>query len=136
MSHIISGIIGAAAMSVAMGAVQYASGSSLNGSPAVIAAHAQSDMVNRSGKSDRVAKLASQPTRTFAVSVDGLTNASVLVRVADAPVAKKKPTETASDGPLTIKPAPSAKRSTVACEPVVSVLTDVAKLLGPGRCVT
>jgi hypothetical protein len=27
-------------------------------------------------------------------------------------------------------------RTAVACEPVVSVLTEVAKLLQPGRCVT
>jgi hypothetical protein len=30
----------------------------------------------------------------------------------------------------------SDRKMTVACEPVVSVLTEVAKLLQPGRCVT
>jgi hypothetical protein len=39
------------------------------------------------------------------------------------------------------RPAPPArpgatKKMTVACEPPVSVLTEVAKLLQPGRCVT
>jgi hypothetical protein len=28
------------------------------------------------------------------------------------------------------------RKNAVACEPVVSVLTEVAKLLQPGRCVT
>jgi len=31
---------------------------------------------------------------------------------------------------------PGDRKMTVACEPVVSVLTEVAKLLQPGRCVT
>jgi hypothetical protein len=31
---------------------------------------------------------------------------------------------------------PGASKMTVACEPPVSVLTEVAKLLQPGRCVT
>jgi hypothetical protein len=34
--------------------------------------------------------------------------------------------------PMNAKP----QRAAVACEPPVSVLTDVAKLLQPGRCVT
>ena len=29
-----------------------------------------------------------------------------------------------------------SRKTAVACEPVVSVLTEVAKLLQPGRCVT
>ena len=34
------------------------------------------------------------------------------------------------------RPGPVASKMTVACEPPVSVLTEVAKLLQPGRCVT
>ena len=32
--------------------------------------------------------------------------------------------------------SPAASKPTVACEPMVSVLTDVAKQLAPGRCLT
>ena len=58
---------------------------------------------------------------------------SVLVRV---PVVKKPETE-ARNRPA----APSlfnsgGSKRTVACEPMVSVLTEVAKQLQPGRCVT
>jgi hypothetical protein len=31
---------------------------------------------------------------------------------------------------------PGASKTAIACEPPVSVLTEVAKLLQPGRCVT
>ena len=57
-----------------------------------------------------------------------LADTSVLVRV---PVAK----EEARNRP--VAPVKSGKsKNAVACEPPVSVLTEVAKLLEPGRCVT
>ncbi|MDB5549109.1 MAG: hypothetical protein JWP21_2556, partial [Tardiphaga sp.] len=82
MSHVFAGILGAAAMSVAFGAVQFASGSSLTGEPAAIAATAQSNSVNRSVKSDRSPVVARTPSeRTISVNLAGLTDTSVLVRI-------------------------------------------------------
>jgi hypothetical protein len=70
-------------------------------------------------------------TQTISVRVDGLSDTSVLVRVPVAPARKE-----ARNTP----PAPTMSKQpagrTVACEPVVSVLTEVAKQLQPGRCVT
>jgi hypothetical protein len=37
---------------------------------------------------------------------------------------------------MLIKSEEQKAKATVACEPVVSVLTDIAKRLQPGRCVT
>jgi hypothetical protein len=82
--------------------------------------------VNRGGKADRaVTTQQMQPGQTFGVTLVGQ---SVLVRVPDELV-----------GQATRAPAPQPvgpRRSMVACEPVVSVLTEVAKQLQPGRCVT
>jgi len=97
-------------------------------------ANAPAAGVNRAAKADRVAppSLAKQ-TRTIALRFDSLADTSVLLRM---PLAKEAKDE-ARDRPA----APSTmkardRKATVACEPVVSVLTDVAKLLQPGRCVT
>jgi hypothetical protein len=68
-------------------------------------------------------------TKTISVSVDGLSDTSILVRV---PVARKEASNTSPAPVLTKQPV----ARTVACEPVVSVLTEVAKQLQPGRCVT
>jgi len=69
------------------------------------------------------------PTRTISVQPDGLADTSVLIRV---PVAQAG--RSGASAPSWLKSG-NGKR-TVACEPVVSVLTEVAKLLQPGRCVT
>lgn len=132
MSHIFAGILGAVAMSATFGAVQFASGSSLTGAPETIAAVAQSDAVNRSAKSDRSFSAArTSASRTITVLPAGLDTTSVLVRV---PVSVK---ETGAKFVQTqTSPAQSRRASNMACEPVVSVLTDVAKKLAPGRCVT
>ena len=84
--------------------------------------------INRVAKADRAGMVMSgAPTRTVSLRLDGLSNTSVLVRI---PVIQQ-----ARGG------APSVTKSgdgrmTLACEPVVSVLTDIAKQLQPGRCVT
>ena len=87
--------------------------------------------INRAGKADRAAGVARSdvPTRTISLQLNGLADTSVLVRV---PVAQ---------APRNGAFIPSLMRSgdtkpTVACEPVVSVLTEVAKQLQAGRCVT
>jgi hypothetical protein len=67
--------------------------------------------------------------RTIALRLDGLSDTSVLIRI---PVAQADRTGSSMRSPVT----PGKGAAVVACEPVVSVLTAVAKQLQPGRCVT
>jgi hypothetical protein len=130
------GAFGAIAVSLTFGAAQFASGRDLSPSPQDRLQQSMEDLatdgaaINRAAKADRATSIAGSPlqTKTISLQPEGRSDTSVLVRI---PVAQ------ASDG----SPAPAAIRSgnrkmTVACEPVVSVLTEVAKLLQPGRCVT
>jgi hypothetical protein len=132
MSKIFSGILGTLAVSLSLGAAQYASGSDLVGLARQSTAVATTPQVtiNREAKADRAdAPANALQTKTISVSVDGLSDTSILVRV---PVARKEARNT-SPAPVLAK-QPVAR--TVACEPVVSVLTEVAKQLQPGRCIT
>jgi len=134
MSKIFSGILGTLAISLSLGAAQYASGSDLVGlarqSTAGAPQTAPEATINREAKADRAdAPTNGLKTRTISVSVDGLSDTSILVRV---PLARKEARNTSPAPVLTNKPV----GRTVACEPVVSVLTEVAKQLQPGRCVT
>ena len=129
MSQIIKGIFSALGVTLAFGAVQFASGHDLVGRQTVSVAPETG--VNRTAKADRVAVVPSAtPTQTIALRFDSLADTSILVRV---PVVKSdagpRPTP-----PLVTKPG--VRKTTVACEPVVSVLTEVAKRLEPGRCIT
>lgn len=128
MSKLFSGILGTLAVALSLGAAQYASGSDLVGLARQSAAVApQAAIINRDGKADRAGLPANAlKTRTISVSVDGLSATSILVRV---PLARHEARNTPV---LTKQPV----TRTVACEPVVSVLTEVAKQLQPGRCVT
>ena len=128
MSQIRNGIFAALAVSATLGAAQFASGHDLTGRRQV-AATAPEAGVNRAIKADRAAaKVAPGQADTIALKFDGLTDTSVLVRV---PVVKDE----ARNRP--VAPAkPGKAKTTIACEPPVSVLTEVAKLLQPGRCVT
>ena len=70
--------------------------------------------------------------RTVLLKVESLADTSVLVRIPVQKEARNLP-----PSPPAAKPAgDKAKKMTVACEPPVSVLTEIAKLLQPGRCVT
>ncbi|HZY59818.1 MAG TPA: hypothetical protein VFE56_08650 [Candidatus Binataceae bacterium] len=136
MSRLTIGIYGAIALSLTSGAAQFALGhdlseatleglqSSLPGSLT-----AGSSAVNRGSKADRAAGLAGSAaqTRTISLRLDGFADTSFLLRVP------------ATNGAGTSAPsrAKSGERKlTIACEGVVSVLTEVAKRLQPGRCVT
>jgi hypothetical protein len=146
MSQLYKGIFGSLAIALTLGAVQLAFAHDLIGGRQATAAAPETD-VNRAAKSDRAAvpTLRGQ-TKTIALRHDGVADTSVLVRV---PVAKEPSKETSKEAskearnetrngptpPAVTKPATS-KKIAVACEPPVSVLTDVAKLLQPGRCVT
>jgi hypothetical protein len=88
------------------------------------------NIVNRAGKADRMAGLkpAAVPMRTVSMRLNDLADTSVLLRV---PVT----VETGHAKPPVLLQKQNRKL-TIACEPMVSSLTEVAKLLQPGRCVT
>jgi len=123
MSHIVRGILGAIAIAGTLGVAQLAVGGDL-GRQGLREGAVQD--VNRGSKADRVATTGqAQPGQTYGVTLVGQ---SVLVRVPDAQVGQA--TRTRAQRPV------APRRAMVACEPVVSVLTDVAKQLEPGRCMT
>ena len=123
---------------VQVGAVQLASGQDLadrweamaDQSGQTSGRNVASHDVNRAGKSDRIAELkpAAAPTRTVSMRLNDLADTSVLLRVPAV-------IETGNAKPASrlLKPG---RKPTIACEPMVSSLTEVAKLLQPGRCVT
>jgi hypothetical protein len=131
MSRTIKGIFSAAAISLAFGAVQFASGHDLTDGLQALAG-SQPTGVNRAAKADRVAAflVPSAPTRTISFKLAELADTSIVVRI---PLTAEARSNVA---PASLLMKPGAPRSAVACEPVVSVLTEVAKRLQPGRCVT
>jgi hypothetical protein len=133
MSQILKAILATLAVSATFGAVQLASGHDLTGLRQLASTEPAGE-INRAAKADRAAlKTAPGRTETITFRTVGLDDTSVVVRVPviQAPVV----TEEIRNRPAT--PAkPAASKMTVACEPPVSVLTEVAKLLQPGRCVT
>jgi hypothetical protein len=127
MTQLSRGLLAAVAISLSLGAVAW-------GRDLVTVPHGPAGVseaaINRSAKTDRAATVAAtSQTRTIALRLDALADTSVLVRI---PVAKQA--RNAPSGPMITKSAD--RKLAVACEPMVSVLTEVAKLLQPGRCVT
>lgn len=141
MSHITSGILGGTAVALLLGAIQFASGSDLRATAAVPvnaieASQINAEAVNRAGKSDRGQVTTVQDgSRMVAFQLHGLSDTSLLVRISAPPAKVEKPVA-ASEVVSARTFKSSASRSAVACEPPVSVLTEVARLLEPGRCVT
>jgi hypothetical protein len=123
------GILGAAAVSLTFGAVQFASGrdlGSLSQAPVSEVTLVSAGLgIDRTAKGDRAASVSASAgrTQTILLRLEGLSDTSVLVSVPVAHVARD-----------TSFAKPGDRK--VACEPVVSVLTEVAKQLQPGRCVT
>ena len=133
MSQIFKAILAALAISATFGAVQLASGHDL-ASLRQLASTAPASEVNRAAKVDRAAlRVAPSRTETITIRSVGLNDTSVVVRV---PVVQEevrnRPAAPAKPG----SSKPGASKTAVACEPPVSVLTEVAKLLQPGRCIT
>jgi len=133
-TNLIKAVFGAAAVSLTLGAVQYASGHDL---AVPVLSGTSGDTVNRAAKSDRVVKsdravIAARPapTRTIGFRPGDLPDTSVLVRI---PLTRE-----ARQGVRQPSPFRSGQgaKPMVACEPMVSVLTEVARKLQPGRCVT
>ena len=133
MSQIRKVVFGALAISLTSGAVQLASGHDLIGSRQVTT-NAPQTGVNRAAKADRAAiPSTSGQTRTIALRFDSLADTSVLVRL---PLVKEFTKEAGNRPAAPAMKGAGDRKTAVACEPPVSVLTDVAKLLRPGRCVT
>ena len=118
--------LGVVAASLTFGAAQFASGGDLRGDPSAPTANE----VNRASKADRISTatrgVSQAPTVTIRSSI--LADTSIAVRLSVAARVDTRVRDQAK--------ALSAPRRTIACEPVVSALTEVAKLLQPGRCVT
>jgi hypothetical protein len=128
MSQFRNGIFATFAVLASLGAAQLASGHDLSGFRQTVSI-APEDGVNRASKSDRAAvKVAPGQAQTISLRLDGLADTSVLVRV---PFARDE----ARNLPM-VPVKPAATKTIVACEPPVSVLSEVAKQLQPGRCVT
>jgi hypothetical protein len=137
MSQIFKAILAALAITAGFGAVQFASGHDLTGGWQLASTAPAAD-INRAAKADRVVlRAAPGQTETITIRSVGLDDTSVVVRV---PVAQAPVTQAPVVQEIRNPPAPPARpgtsKMTVACEPPVSVLTEVAKLLQPGRCVT
>jgi hypothetical protein len=128
-------IFGVSAIALTLGAIPLAAGRDLSGgvfNRAQVPAATPVAGVNRAAKTDRAGSVVRSdvPMQTISLKLNGLTDTSVVVRV---PVAQAvRPSS--SFVPSWTKSG-NDKRA-VACEPVVSVLTEVAKQLEPGRCVT
>ena len=133
MSQISKAIFGAIAVSLALGAVQFASGHDLIGDQALTGT--PPSIINRTAKADRAAGVAGSVarTRTISLRLDSLSDTSILIRL---PVAKKPETEAQTGGAARSLFESGGHKAAVACEPSVSVLTEIAKRLQPGRCVT
>ncbi|MBB1093835.1 hypothetical protein [Rhodopseudomonas pseudopalustris] len=126
MSQIVRGILGAIAVTGTLGAAQLAMGGDLGQLRSQNQATIAQD-VNRGGKADRAALAQQlQAGETFAVKLVGQ---SVLVRIPEQQIGQATRVRVQ-------QPTTAPRRTMVACEPVVSVLTDVAKQLEPGRCMT
>lgn len=142
MSRLIMGISGALALSLVSGAAisgaaEFARARDLssiagNSTPATqgisLSPSAQgTPSVNRGSKADRTAALAGSPasSRTISLKLEAFSDTTFLVRIPAA----------VANSPAAAPARPAIRRQMVACEPVVSVLTEVAKRLQPGRCV-
>jgi len=129
MSQTSKVFLGAFAIASMLGAMQLAFGHDLADRWQSVA-DKSGNIVNRADKADRMAGLkpATVATRTVSMRLNDLADTSVLLRLpatvetgnAKRPVLLQK----------------QNRKPTIACEPMVSSLTEVAKLLQPGRCVT
>jgi len=139
MSQIQKVFLGAIAIAATLGAVQVGAVQLASGHDLADRWQAVADKpghnVNRSSKTDRLAdiKQAEVPTRTVSMRLNDLADTSVLLRVpAVIETGNAKPPAALQNQ----NQKQGRNKPTIACEPMVSSLTEVAKLLQPGRCVT
>jgi len=89
-------------------------------------------LVNRSAKTSRDALVSREvKTVTVAFQMGNLKNTSVVMRL---PVAEAPRRRTIDNNPMKAKN--KNRKTIIACEPIVSALTDAAKQLQPARCIT
>ena len=136
MSQIQKVFLGVVAIAATLGAVQVGAVQLASGHDLVNRWQAVADKtdhnVNRAGKSSRLADVKQGiPSRTVSMRLNDLADTSVLLRV---PAVIE--TGNAKQPALLQKQKQGRNKPTIACEPMVSSLTEVAKLLQPGRCVT
>ncbi|EKS32607.1 hypothetical protein [Afipia clevelandensis] len=142
MANLASGTLGVVAGMLALGAVhlEVSAGNDLlgpmqQGGAQFAAPRAEPVKINvdRSAKGDRAATVTPVGGVTLSFRVPGAEDSSVMVRMPSggAADARKSPASTS-----TVGKGSSAGSRPIACEPVVSVLTAVARQLAPGRCVT
>ena len=133
MSQLSRGILGTILISLTFGAVAW--GRDLAGTQKP--AGTSEATINRAAKADRAPAVAagSEQMRTISLRLDRLSDTSVVIRM---PAAKEPAAKEARNGPSTpsMMKRSSDRKAAVACEPPVSVLTEIAKQLQPGRCVT
>ncbi len=140
---VILGALAASAMLV--GAMQLASGHDLAAAGVPPQASNQAELspavndVNRASKADRAAGVAdAAPTQTISIKLAAFTETSFLLRL---PLAGTELRERQGASPqgsriITTETERRDAKRPVACEPSVSVLTEIAKRLQPGRCIT
>jgi hypothetical protein len=134
MSQLTQGIFACLAAALTLGAVQLTSGCDFRAVAQDIASATATDAtvnINRGAKADRPAAVPAPAgrTRTISFRLDSLAATSVVIRMPVSVEARR-----GSSAPAVVKSG--NRKMTVACEPVVSVLTEIAKQLQPGRCVT
>ena len=93
--------------------------------------------VNRPAKSDRAvgSVSTSQTQRTITLRLEGIPDTSVLVQI-PVQIGPKAQDEARDRPAISSAPRSTTGKPMIACEPVVSVLTEVARRLPPGRCLT
>jgi hypothetical protein len=149
MAYMASGTLGAAAVILALGAVHIDGaagndglGSAQRGDVSVAMPVRNSDdtivtNVDRSAKGDRDTSVRPAGGLTLSFKLPSLPETSVMMRVPageSADAVRKVPATTGAGKGSSDRS--SAGPRPVACEPVVSVLTAVARQLAPGRCIT
>jgi hypothetical protein len=139
-------VLSAIAAALSVGAVQLASGHGLT--QGLLGATSTSDAVNRAAKADRAQVLPSiAPTKTISLRLSEFSDTSFLLRIPAGQDPAKTAPKTARPGAggmtsqseLALKSDGIRREETkrpIACEPSVSILTEIAKSLQPGRCVT
>jgi hypothetical protein len=132
MSQLSRAVFGTIAVSLSLGAAQLAVGRDLMGTQNPTGT---SEVVNSALKADRAdaAMRSGAATRTISLRFDALADTSVLIRM---PAAQATDTQVRSGSSAPSLTKSGERKATVACEPPVSVLTEVAKRLQPGRCIT
>ncbi len=129
MFQVSAGVLGVLAVILSLGAVHLASGRITP--PAMTRPFR---VVNRAVKSDRGnVSISTREGRTVSIRLESLPDTSIVFRI---PRSSGQEVTITHEARLASTRPRGAVRRTIACEPVVSALTDVAKQLQPGRCVT